>query len=113
MVKHTYQYLAKEATKTNITVDSKSGKMNFGEKLAETPIDKEKISYGYGNYAALSKNTKYTQATEVAYKEVMVGKNLAKITFYPDNKYQTMVLDLKAFDGSAKVSVLIMGQKKN
>lgn len=98
--------LAKEATKTNISVDAKSGKMNFGEKLAETTLDKEKISYGYGNYAALSKDTKYTQATEVPYKEVIVGKNLAKVTFYPDNRYQTMVLDLKAFDGSAKVSVI-------
>lgn len=97
--------LAKEAMKTNITVDTKTGKMSFGEKLAKTPLYNEKISYGHGNYAALSKDTKYTQATEVKYKEVIVGKNLATITFYPDNKYQTMVLDLKAFDGSAKVTV--------
>jgi|GEM_PF-3519267 len=92
--------LAKEATKTNITVDSKSGKMSFGEKLAKTPLDKEKMVYHTGNYAALTRDSKYTEGKN---KEVSLINNLGYIEYFPQGKYQTMILDLKLFDGSGKI----------
>ncbi|RAW13585.1 hypothetical protein DC345_19785 [Paenibacillus taichungensis] len=91
--------LAKEATKTNITVDAKSGKMSFGEKLAKTPFDKERIYY-FSTYAGLSRDSKYT---ENKYKEVVTIKNLGHIVLYPNSKYQTLVLDLKLADGSGQI----------
>lgn len=97
--------VVKEALKTNVTVDAKSGKINFGEKLAETPIMNEKIDYAYRS--ALVKDSKYTTASSADYKEVILLKETAyaRVSFFPNNKYQTLVLNLITLDNDAKIVV--------
>jgi hypothetical protein len=63
-------------------------------------LDKEKMIYHTGNYAALTRDAKYTEDKN---KEVSLINNLGFIEYFPDGKYQTMILDLKLFDGSGKI----------
>lgn len=96
--------VVKEALKTNVTVDAKSGKINFGEKLAETPIMNEKISYDFG--VALTKDGKFLSGDGKENKEVILfNDSVNRITLYPNNKYQTVVLNIQAIEDDLEVEI--------
>lgn len=104
--------VVKEATKTNITVDSKSGKINIGEKGAKTPF--QQVSFDYDDF----NNTRNASLTNVGgkdYKEVLYTKFSSFALDYstPDKNFQTLHLDLYAPKETINVSVFETGSDRS
>ncbi|WP_160036959.1 stalk domain-containing protein [Paenibacillus sp. An7] len=96
--------VVKEATKTNITVDSKTGKINIGEKGVKTPF--QQVSFDY-DYFSNTRNKSHTNIEGKEYKEVLYTKFSAFAHDYstPDKKYQTLHLDLFAPKETVEITV--------
>lgn len=94
----------KEATKTNITEDSKTGKINIGEKGVKTPF--QQVSFNCDDFSN-TRNKSHTNIEGKEYKEVLYTKfsTFAHEYSTPDKKYQTLHLDLFAPKETVVVTV--------
>lgn len=94
--------LATEALKTNITADTKTGTINFGEKLNQVPIFNEQIDYPFGS--GLTKDASLTNTDGNNNKEVIrMIKSVNRIDLKPNGKYQTLVLNIKAMSADSSI----------
>ncbi|KWX73876.1 hypothetical protein [Paenibacillus jilunlii] len=93
-----------EATKINITVDKSTNTLQIGEKQNSVPLIKEKALFNKD--MGYSQNPAYVNFNGVNYKEAIVASKvygLAVATFYPNKKYQTLVVDIFTLGNKAEI----------
>lgn len=102
-----------EATKVNITVDKATNTLQIGEKQNSVSLFKEKILFK--NNIGYSKNAAYIKLNGVNHKEVIAAPKLygsAEAVFYPNKKYQTLVLDSFTIGYKAEIHLVNKATKE-
>ena len=94
--------MVKEGTKVNVTVDAKTKSVRFGEKNAKVSLDKVKPTYDEFHS---SNAAEHVMISNKNYEKVLVGtsgRSSQAIHFSPQNGYQTLHLEVAAYDDMEK-----------
>ncbi|WP_322906174.1 hypothetical protein [Paenibacillus campi] len=95
--------VASEALDTAITADTKTGVINFGEKLDQVPLLSEPIEYAFGS--GLTKDAVFVNSDGNANKQVIrLTRSANRIDLTPAGKYQKLVLDIRAMNADSIIS---------